>query len=64
MAPLISFVVIGDEHEALVGPELAEVEVVRVGGAPGADPRVRGLPEPDGGPEAALDAGVAAAEGE
>src|SRR4051794_3362078 len=64
MAPLLSFVVLGDGPDGLAGAELADVEVVRVGGAPGTDPRVRALPAPDGGAAAALDAGLAAAEGE
>lgn len=64
MAPLLSFVVNGDGPDGLTGPELAEVEVIRVGGAPGADPRVRALPAPAGGPPAALAAGLDAATGE
>src|SRR5690242_12287137 len=67
--PLLSFVLAGADGVdvgALLGPELAEVEVVAVGAAPAVtDPRVRVLPAPaEGGVAAARDLGLAEAAGD
>jgi CDP-glycerol glycerophosphotransferase len=63
--PLLSFVIAGGgDPDALLGPELAEVEVLVMGDAPaGADPRVRALPAPAGW-AAACERGLAEAAGE
>src|SRR4051794_17401743 len=76
--PLLSFVLVagGDDAELedgvrrLLGPELADAEVVVVGDSPaaralaGGDPRVKVLPAPPGDRAAARNAGLDAARGE
>src|SRR3954447_10532354 len=72
--PLLSFVLVAGggaaELEAgverLLGPELAEVEVIAIGADAALaerDPRVRTLPAPAGGLAAARDLGLEAARG-
>src|SRR4051794_40585689 len=73
--PLLSFVLVDEGGaaeleagvDALLGPDLADVEVIAVGGDPALaerDPRVRPLPAPAGGLAAARDLGLEAARGE
>src|SRR4051812_50131479 len=65
--PLLSFVAAAEDDAAmLLGPELADVEVLAIGGAPDAstDPRVRALTAPPGGAAAARNLALDEAAGD
>src|SRR4051794_3035699 len=65
--PLLSFVAAAEDDAAmLLGPELADVEVLAIGGSPDAssDPRVRALTAPPGGAAAARNLALDEAAGD